>query len=125
MGEADMAGKKKSTSPSKRSSKATTKRSNATPNDPPRGDPWKRRSFWVKALSEVREKPGVWHRVDRLYTKSTANQIASDLRSAHRRDAVRVKGVLDGETWDARAELSPEGPEDQFAIWVMLITPAH
>ena len=71
-----MAGKKKSTSPSKRSSKATTKRSNATPNDPPRGDPWKRRSFWVKALSEVREP--------RAYLTTTAKHLMID-RARRRR----------------------------------------
>ncbi len=95
---------------------------NTTPNEPPDETPWKRRSFWVKVLAEVRGKPGVWHRVDRLYTKSTASQIASDLRSSHRRESVRVKGVLDGEQWDARAEESPEGPKDQFTIWVKLIS---
>jgi hypothetical protein len=112
------------TSSSKTSSSKTSssKRSAVRVEDPP-PTPWKRRSFWVVALEQIRLKPGVWHRADRLYTRATAAQIASDLRSVHRRGAknVRVKGVLDGEAWDARWELSPDGPANQYAIWVMFL----
>ena len=89
--------------------------------NPPAPAPWKRRSFWVVVLEEIRLNPRVWHRVDRLYTRASALQIASDLRSVHRRGAenVRVKGVLDGEAWDALWELSLDGPDDHYAIWVM------
>ena len=80
---------------------------------------WQRRSFWVHALESARGKSG-WVRVHRFYTANTAAQIASDLRSAHRRPptGIRVKGVLPGERWDARWGVSPDGPTDQFAIWV-------
>jgi len=83
---------------------------------------WQRRSFWVHALESARTKPG-WVRVQRFYTANTAAQIASDLRSAHRRtpDRVRVKGVLPGERWDARWGVSPEGPNGQFAVWIRFI----
>jgi len=80
---------------------------------------WQRRSFWVHALESARGK-STWVRVHRFYTANTAAQIASDLRSAHRRppSGVRVKGVLPGERWDARWGVSPEGPNGQYAIWV-------
>ncbi|MGA0877627.1 MAG: hypothetical protein ACO3SP_00765 [Ilumatobacteraceae bacterium] len=93
-----------------------------TPEDPPDPSGWQRRSFWVMALQSARQHPS-WVRVHRLYTAKTASQIASDLRSAHRRQQnnVRVRGVLPGERWDARWGASPDGPPDQFCIWVRLI----
>lgn len=93
-----------------------------TPEDPPDPSGWQRRSFWVMALESARQHPS-WVRVHRLYTAKTASQIASDLRSAHRRQQnnVRVRGVLPGERWDARWGASPDGPADQYCIWVRLI----
>jgi len=93
-----------------------------TPEDPPDPNNWQRRSFWVMALESARQH-ATWVRVHRLYTAKTASQIASDLRSAHRRqqDNVRVRGVLPGERWDARWGASPDGPPDQFCIWVRLV----
>jgi hypothetical protein len=90
-----------------------------TVEDPPEVNGWSRRSFWVKALEAARRHDS-WVRVHRLYTEKTASQIASDLRSAHRRtdDNVRVRGVLPGERWDARWGASPDGPSGQYAIWV-------
>lgn len=107
----------------KKTSGSGTRPTRAKVENPPDSVPWKRRSFWVVALEEIRLNPRVWHRADRLYTRATAAQIASDLRSVHRRGAknVRVKGVLDGEAWDARWELSPDGPDNQYAIWVMYL----
>lgn len=93
-----------------------------TPEDPPDTNNWQRRSFWVMALESARQYPS-WVRVHRLYTAKTASQIASDLRSAHRRqqDNVRVRGVLPGERWDARWGASPDGPPGQYCIWVRLV----
>ncbi|MFM8856578.1 MAG: hypothetical protein ACKOI2_05120 [Actinomycetota bacterium] len=90
-----------------------------TVEDPPEVNGWSRRSFWVKALEAARRHDS-WVRVHRLYTEKTASQIASDLRSAHRRtdNNVRVRGVLPGERWDARWGASPDGPSGQYAIWV-------
>lgn len=90
-----------------------------TVEDPPEVNGWSRRSFWVKALEAARRHDS-WVRVHRLYTEKTASQIASDLRSAHRRtdNNVRVRGVLPGERWDARWGSSPDGPNGQYAIWV-------
>jgi hypothetical protein len=90
-----------------------------TVEDPPEVNGWSRRSFWVKALEAARRHDS-WVRVHRLYTEKTASQIASDLRSAHRRtdNNVRVRGVLPGERWDARWGASPDGPNGQYAIWV-------
>lgn len=93
-----------------------------TVEDPPEVNGWSRRSFWVKALEAARRHDS-WVRVHRLYTEKTASQIASDLRSAHRRsdDNVRVRGVLPGERWDARWGASPDGPSGQYAIWVRFL----
>jgi len=93
-----------------------------TPEDPPDPNNWQRRSFWVMALESARQH-ATWVRVHRLYTAKTASQIASDLRSAHRRQQnnVRVRGVLPGERWDARWGASPDGPQGQFCIWVRLL----
>lgn len=90
-----------------------------TVEDPPEVNGWSRRSFWVKALEAARRHDS-WVRVHRLYTEKTASQIASDLRSAHRRtdSNVRVRGVLPGERWDARWGASPDGPNGQYSIWV-------
>ena len=84
---------------------------------PPQND-WIRSSFWVKTLRTARPRT-TWFRVPRMYTEKTAQQIASDLRSAHHRDPkkLRVKGVLPGDRWDARWNASPEGPDGQFSIW--------
>lgn len=120
-----MAAKKsnQNTSKQKKTSGTGMRAAKAKVENPPTSVPWRRRSFWVVALEEIRLNPRVWHRADRLYTRATAAQIASDLRSVHRRGAknVRVKGVLDGEAWDARWELSPDGPDNQYAIWVMYL----
>ena len=91
-------------------------------DDQPVDPLWQRRSFWVHALEAARGK-STWVRVQRFYTAATAAQIASDLRSAHRRkpENVRVRGVLPGERWDARWGVSPEGPNGQFAIWVRYV----
>lgn len=77
--------------------------SQVTVEEPPEVNGWSRRSFWVKALEAAR-KHNSWVRVHRLYTEKTASQIASDLRSVHRREAnnVRVRGIMPGERWDAR-----------------------
>ena len=88
---------------------------------PPEND-WIRSSFWVKTLRTARPRT-TWFRVPRMYTEKTAQQIASDLRSAHHRDPkkLRVKGVLPGDRWDARWNASPEGPDGQFSIWIRFI----
>jgi len=88
---------------------------------PPEHD-WIRSSFWVKSLRTARQRK-TWFRVPRMYTEKTAQQIASDLRSAHHRDPkkLRVKGVLPSDRWDARWNASPEGPEGQFSIWIRLL----
>ena len=93
--------------------------SQVTVEEPPEVNGWSRRSFWVKALEAAR-KHNSWVRVHRLYTEKTASQIASDLRSVHRREAnnVRVRGIMPGERWDARWGASPDGPAGQYSIWV-------
>ncbi|MFZ9629369.1 MAG: hypothetical protein ACO3C1_08455 [Ilumatobacteraceae bacterium] len=62
----------------------------------------KRSTFWTRTFDEAR-RLGDWLQVPRLYTRKTAQQIASDIGNAHRRrpEVQRVRGILDGEQWEA------------------------
>lgn len=79
-----------------------------------------RTSFWVRTFELARRRSGQWHRVPRLYTQSSAAQLASDISNAHRRnlDTLRVKGILPGETWEARWSQAPDGPSGDHEVWV-------
>ena len=62
----------------------------------------KRSTFWTRTFDEARRR-GTWVQVPRLYTRKTAQQIASDISNAHRRraDVQRVRGIEPGEQWEA------------------------
>lgn len=62
----------------------------------------KRSTFWTRTFAEARRR-GDWLQVPRRYTRSTAQQIASDISNAHRRKpaAQRVRGIEAGEQWEA------------------------
>lgn len=81
----------------------------------------RRSTFWARTFAHAR-RDGGWIRVPRLYTKSTAQQIASDISNAHRRSlpALRTRGVEAGERWEARWEWSPDSSPDDFTIWIRL-----
>lgn len=93
--------------------------SRAIAEDPPTDAHWQRQSFWVLALAEARQQ-NRWFRIQRFYTAATAQQISSDIRSAHRRplDTLRVKGILPGERWDARWSADEKCPPGNYSIWV-------
>lgn len=80
-----------------------------------------RTSFWVRTFAHAR-RDGGWVRVPRLYTRTTAAQLASDISNAHRREprVLRVRGIHTGETWEARWEPSIDGPPGDYHVWVRL-----
>src|SRR3954468_16575019 len=91
---------------------------------PPTRDPQTRPSSWTTVLEESRRHPGEWRRLAAPMKRSTASQVASDLRCAHRRDPdnMRVAGVLPGDRWETRwarddADLDPT----HFFIWLRFI----
>ena len=90
--------------------------------DPPNGGHWQRQSFWVLALDDARQQ-GRWVRVQRFYTATMAAQIASDIRSAHRRplETLRVRGILPGEVWTARWGVDEKCPPGSFSIWIKFV----
>lgn len=87
--------------------------------------PGDRNSFWVRIFSAARRTDG-WVRVPRFYTRATAAQLASDITNAHTRDLtrLRVKGVLEGEVWEARWNTAPDGPPDDHIVWIRLSSSA-
>lgn len=101
----------------------TTLRQRAVVEEPPGRGHWQRQSFWVHTFQDAREH-GRWVRVPRFYTSATAAQIASDIRSAHRRplETVRVRGILPGEVWSARWDTDEKCPPGSFAIWIRLLS---
>jgi len=50
----------------------------------------------------LRSNPDTWYRVDTPLSRSTAQQQASDIRNAYKRDSNhRLSGILDKERYDA------------------------
>ena len=78
----------------------------------------RRTSFWIRTFGHARQSEG-WVKVPRLYTRTTAAQLASDISNAHRRDAEnRMHGVLVGEQWEAYWQPAPDGPVGDHEVWV-------
>ena len=78
----------------------------------------RRTSFWIRTFAHARTAQG-WVKVPRLYTRTTAAQLASDISNAHRRSgAHRMRGVLDGEQWEAYWQAAPNGPAGDHEVWV-------
>lgn len=77
-----------------------------------------RTSFWIRTFAAARAQAD-WMLVDRQYTRATAAQVASDINNAHRRAPhQRIRGVHDGERWEAYWEAAPHGPIGDFVIWI-------
>lgn len=79
----------------------------------------RRSSFWCRTFDAARSR-GEWTLVGRTYSRSTAAQLASDIKNAHRReeDYQRVRGIVPGESWDARWEPSPNGDHGRYCVWI-------
>lgn len=78
-----------------------------------------RSSFWRRTFDAARHV-GDWYRVDKLYTRKTAAQIASDIRRAHLdgRRSIRTAGLLDGERWEARWSEVRDGANGDCELWI-------
>ena len=80
-----------------------------------------RRSRWVDLLDECRKHPGEWRRVIEPMRKSTAAQIASDIRNIHRRDArkSRLRGFAEGDKFEAVWGNDPNDSDtDHYYLWL-------
>lgn len=78
-----------------------------------------RTSFWRRTFDGARRHDD-WYRVDKLYTRKTAAQIASDIRRAHLngRQTIRTAGIQSGEVWEARWNEVNEGASGDCEVWV-------
>ena len=99
------------------------------PSEPPARKPSQRRSPWTVILADSRRQPCEWLRVAEPMTRSTATQVASDLRCAHRREPskFRVKGVLAGDRWETQWAHDEADPDTtNFYVWLrwVPVTPA-
>jgi hypothetical protein len=87
-----------------------------TESGPPPSKQRTRFSLWNELFAECREHPEEWRRTLNPLSRSTAAQLASDIRNAYRRDLgkSRVRGMLPGERWDAAwGEIN-----GQYFIWL-------
>ena len=85
------------------------------------------RRSWPARLSMARSKPTVWFRITDPLTKSSATQMASDLRNSHRRnlETLRTSGVITGERWEAESGRDPSDTDPtHFYVWFRLVSPA-
>jgi hypothetical protein len=83
-----------------------------------------RRSYWTELFAECRSYPNEWRRTARSFSKSTAAQIASDVRNMARRDPTkfRLRGFMPGDRWEAvwgvEVETSATG---EFFLWLRFL----
>ena len=96
-------------------------------SEPPSRKPNQRRSPWRVILADSRRLECEWLRVAEPMTRSTASQIASDLRCAHRREPskLRITGVLAGDRWDAQWANDEADPDRaNFYVWLRWVPEA-
>jgi hypothetical protein len=88
-------------------------------SDPPPTTRRGKRSYWPEVLAEVRAAKGGWRMVAKPMTRSTAMQVASDLRNAHRRDPkkLRLRGGLPTDRWETQWASGGNGSPEYF-VWV-------
>lgn len=80
-----------------------------------------RRSYWTELFDECRVHAGEWRRTRRSFSKSTAAQIASDVRNMATRDPdkMRLRGYRPGDVWEAVWGHDPdEGTRDRCYLWL-------
>lgn len=78
-----------------------------------------RTSFWRRTFDAARLVDD-WYRVDKLYTRKTAAQVASDIRRAHLdgRSTIRTSGLEPGEIWEARWNPVNQGANGDCEVWI-------
>jgi hypothetical protein len=95
-----------------------------TPSDPPQCERRQRRSWWADVLDECRNASDQWRRTHMTFSRSTASQLASDIRNGPNRDVrkARVRGLLPGERWETRwGKVSDDDGVERYAIWLKYI----
>ena len=91
---------------------------------PPPQKQRRRFSMWEALFEECREYEGEWRRTATPLSKSTAAQLASDIRNAYKREFVksRLKGLAPDERWDAAWGPGTDGKgnesDDEFYVWI-------
>ncbi len=98
----------------------------SVPDEPPERERLARPSRWVNLFDEARAARGTWRRTVATFSKSTASQVASDIRMAHRRDPakMRIRGLHRYERWEAICGPSPHGPAGRYCIWLRYLGPS-
>jgi hypothetical protein len=92
------------------------------PEDPPiDARPARRPSKWATLFDECRAQPGIWRRTRQSFSPPTAAQLASDIRSAWRRnpERFRLTGLRAGEYWEAVWGPAP-GSDDKNKCFIWL-----
>jgi hypothetical protein len=83
-----------------------------------------RRSYWTELFDECRSYPNQWRRTARSFTRSTAAQIASDVRNMARRDPskLRLRGFKPGDRWEAVWGVEEDATEPgEFYLWLRFL----
>jgi len=73
-------------------------------SSPPDSNGPQRRSRWAQVFAECRESPNEWRMVSWSFSKSSATQLASDIRNGHRRapSKARVQGIEPADRFETR-----------------------
>lgn len=85
-----------------------------------------RRSRWAEMFSEAREHPGEWRRLVEPMKRTTAAQVASDIRNAHTRDLskARLRGLHDTDLWEAAwGQDDADSDSEHYYVWLRYIGP--
>lgn len=91
------------------------------PSEPPNRPARQRRSRWADLFEECRQAPGEWRKVIDPLSKSTASQLASDIRNAYTRDPAhsRVRGLKRSERWDTEwGEDVEANTPGRYYVWL-------
>jgi hypothetical protein len=92
---------------------------------PPNRQEAQRRSRWSQLFDECRQYKGEWRRIIEPLRKSTAAQIASDIRNAHHRDLAktRLRGFEAGDHWEAvwGTDLDNDPDTNNYYIWLRYV----
>lgn len=84
---------------------------------PPPRPQRQRFSMWEELFEECRAHNGEWRRTKNAMRKSSASQLASDIRNAWKREFTksRLKGLRKNEIWDAAWGEIEDG---QYYLWI-------
>ena len=85
-----------------------------------------RRSRWAEMFNEARAHPGEWRRLVEPMKRTTAAQVASDIRNAHTRDLskARLRGLHPDDRWEAAWGQDEKDPErEHFYVWLRYLGP--